>query len=1300
LTYSTWEVNPPNPTGYSPQMMVTCMNDPGTGPTPDPYYNPQYSNFCYEIPFMPGATQYMDTPVTPTSAFAGAGYNNVDCSYPTGTPAIKEVDGDGVGPWVSAAGHSLTITALGNQTVPNYAYSGPSATTAPYNAKTITRDYGFGTRGTVTIGGVNATITGWSTTTITVNVPGTVPNCSIQQQAQYGGSTARCGELVITRGDGTHRQSIDAVTVTIGGKAPTHVAATDSVQAKIDAAQPGDMLIIDPTCTTATGVATACTTPSASNVHSNSSHLEMLLMWKPVRLQGVGAASSILNANSHPSGKLQAWRERVNCLFGLQLNGSPITATNSSYDPTGAVSCPGTGWFGFTPTANNPQVDRLPLEAVVGWDAELNGNLAEQLQEPSLMGALEGAAITVLAKGVNFPSNPYDPALLAGFPTGTTLLQNTIPNPSGAMCNVVPNPFPSNYSCNPSSIDGLGITNSSQGGGGIFVHGWGHNLQIANNRITNNSGTLSGGINLGQGEYPPAYIEGAGILNAAPGSCEESPVANTVLPYCHDVNVNIHNNDIALDSSTGDELFSGTPAGAGGVSICTGSDYYKFNYNWVCGNLSTGDGGGLGHLGFSYDGDIEHNSILFNQSLNPTIPANGGGIIVMGTPDADIVCNGNALIDQDCVPYNAANGTGNPLSTPIAAVGPSDGVGPGLVINANLIMGNAAEAGSGGGIAFQAVNGSDVVSFPSQPSQWNRVTVTNNIIADNVAGWDGAGISLVDSVNVNIVNNTIVSNTSTASSGVLFTTLGGPIASTQGPNCMSTTTTSCPQVGGLVAIQHSAILSANIGPLTVTCPTGHPNCKSISTPKLENNIFWQNSSYYIGVGSLGAGPLNQQNVVALYNSFTSTLAPTQSTTGACVARSYWDIGVRGDTGPTNHNSTFTLGASDSVLTPGGSAVTGSGNVNGNPNFISQYCDGSRTPPEFGASGFQVPPGISDATVPNPIFNLTPVATVDEGNNWVNMRWGPLSLLNPVTSTTTTNVVLGNYGMASQGSAFGLIHSDTAGVTNCADAPALDFFNNAKKTGTSCATGTDAGAVEFLNGSAASSGAGLTLLPAAVDFGGQALRTTSTDQDVVVVNSGNAPVTITNGNISFSGTNPLVFRQTNDCVGTLGVGQSCIINVVFAPGLNGSSAAAGPKSANLNVTAGGSTQTVALTGSTTVATAGFSAPAPLLTTTPATLAAKTGTITVTNTATGANAGSFTLTANPTVTRTGANHGNFTIAAGGTCVTGVVVAPGGTCTIAVTYTPTNLTGGGTSTGHVTIAGTGLATSPVNGPNFNGN
>src|SRR6202043_3450352 len=86
------------------------------------------------------------------------------------------------------------------------------------------------------------------------------------------------------------KQSIDTVTVTIGGKTPTHVAPSDSVQVAIDAAAPGDLIIGDPTCTTTTGAAAACTTPSASNLHSPAAHNELLIMWKPVRLQGVGAA--------------------------------------------------------------------------------------------------------------------------------------------------------------------------------------------------------------------------------------------------------------------------------------------------------------------------------------------------------------------------------------------------------------------------------------------------------------------------------------------------------------------------------------------------------------------------------------------------------------------------------------------------------------------------------------------------------------------------------------------------------------------------------------------------------------------------------------------------------------------------------------------------------------------------------------------------------------------------------------------------------------------------------------------------
>jgi len=1186
LNYSTWEVNPPNPTGYAPTMMVTCMNDPGPvliggAMVTDPLYNPQYSQFCYEIPFMPGQTQYMDTPVVPTSAFAGAGYNNPDCAYPDATPAVKEVDGDVKGPWVGVgkssiasltlvnsgsgynsapftfnipptadggtgqvtdlklisiapftcgvngnnscsnfathpavtisggggaaatatksgstitfsvtsqgagytsrptisvrrltggsanlpnssasmgvnaivltadgsgyataptnfaisgnggsgatanatlgtSGQTLTITALGDTLVPNNAYSGPQVTTSPYNLRKVSRHYGFGgTQGKVIIGGVtvpSANISTWSDTQIVLTVPGGVPACAVQQQAQYGGSFAQCGQLVIVAANG--KQSVDAVTVTIGGKVPTVMTAGQTIQSAIDTASPGDLIIVPP-----------------------GNYNEMVLMWKPVRLQGVAAASSIINASTHPAGKLDPWRRQVDCLFGLALNATAINTTlvngqqRNPYDATGQFTC-----------ATNMQfsVDRLPLEATVGWDATLNGNIAEQLQEPTLMGAYEGAGITVLGKGVRFPAGSA-PFGADTFPTGTTLL--TARDCTTSRSNPA-NPFPSNFQCNPSSIDGLGVTDSSQGGGGIFVHAWAHNLQIANDRVNSNTGTVSGGISIGQGEFPPQYLQNGTTPNADPGSCQSGGPTNTQLPYCFNLNVNVHNNAITSNNSLGDELFSGTPSGAGGIAFCTGSDFYKFQNNWVCGNLSTGDGAGVNHMGFSYNGDIEHNTIIFNQSVNPTIATNGGGISILGAPDTDPTCVGGP--DADCAP------------------GTSDGTGPGLVINANLILGNSAESGSGGGIRFQGVNGTEVINFPTRPDRWYAPLVTNNIIANNVAGWDGAGVSLQDALAVSFINNTVVSNDTTASSGVLFNTLGAPIASSQGPTCTTNCgTASAPQPAGLVAIQNSATLTSDMGTVTITCPTGHPNCTKLSYPILANNVFWQNRDFHISVGALGGGTLNQQHVVTLMpalnqpqtDASTTTSGSTLITggTGACAATgaNYWDIGVRGDSGPGNHGSGITLAPTYSVLTPGSTGYDAASlhNMFTNPAAVSQYCNGSRVPPELGSAGYNVPPGISDATVPNPLFNLTPAATVDEGNNWINMSWGPLALTHPVTGAT-----LGNYALATGSPAV-----DAIGTTasTYAEAPGFDYFGNPRKTSTNPCV--DMGAVDISNG---------------------------------------------------------------------------------------------------------------------------------------------------------------------------------------------------------------------------------------------
>jgi hypothetical protein len=117
---------------------------------------------------------------------------------------------------------------------------------------------------------------------------------------------------------------------------------------------------------------------------------------------------------------------------------------------------------------------------------------------------------------------------------------------------------------------------------------------------------------------------------------------------------------------------------------------------------------------------------------------------------------------------------------------------------------------------------------------------------------------------------------------------------------------------------------------------------------------------------------------------------------------------------------------------------GLNNTGANPTVVNQYCNGSRVPPEYASGGYQVPPGISDATVPNPIFNLTPAATVDEGNNWINISWGPLTQSHPVTLAP-----FGNHALAAGSPAINYIPL----ANGVAGTPPTDFFGNARPVDT-------------------------------------------------------------------------------------------------------------------------------------------------------------------------------------------------------------------------------------------------------------
>jgi hypothetical protein len=328
---------------------------------------------------------------------------------------------------------------------------------------------------------------------------------------------------------------------------------------------------------------------------------------------------------------------------------------------------------------------------------------------------------------------------------------------------------------NAGRIDGFTLTQSVIGGG-VFVSGFADNFEISNNRIASNSGNFGGGIRIGW----PANPAVAGDISASID------------------NLRIHNNHLKQNGGTD---------GAGGIAIYTGANGYEVRDNFICGNLSGWQGGGIGHQGES-DGTIRNNSIVFNEVTTGDKPirgvrgGQGGGILISGEETA--VGEGNLT-----------PGSGN------------------VIINANLIQGNGATH-DGGGIALVQVNGLDVSSNPSTPDAWHFVQITNNMIVNNVAQMAGGGISLGDAARVSIVNNTVAHNDSTATNRAAFLDPANPNLATA-------------QVGGIVSRAHSAALAAAFG-------AGFE--QTFSNPLLHDSILWNNRSFaWDGAANGGLGGL-------------------------------------------------------------------------------------------------------------------------------------------------------------------------------------------------------------------------------------------------------------------------------------------------------------------------------------------------------------------------------------------------------------------------------------------------------------
>lgn len=767
LVPSTATANLPQPSGMSPNMLTTCMNDSNPEADPMGQHNKQYSSFCYVFQYMPGATTYLDTPVVPVAAFAGPDQAQLDAEFPDGTPRIHSVTGGaangvGGGPYVTVADGTqpLTINAVGMTPVPNPDPAGPVV---------VQRDYGFGSvAGTVTINGVAMTGVSWdaSGTVITGNVA--------------AGTTT--GQLVVTRGD-NGKSTISGLTVQVGTESnkqnivnvvpgPVNPATNlGPIQTAIDTAGINDVILVGP-----------------------GTYEEMVVMWKPVRLQGWGEGGTIISAVKRPQDKLLTYRNKLEELV------------------------------------TNGDISLLPQQEV-GF-----GGI-----EPATLFTEEGAGVLVLAKAAG--NRSFAHAANQG-----------------------------------ARVDGFTIT-SADTGGGIVVNGYGDYLQIGNNRIINNSGFFSGGVRLG---HPALGMDGNNDY------------------------VNIHHNHITQNG--------GINGAGGGISLYAGSDSYQVTDNYISGNFTMGDGGGIGHLGLSeqaktggQDGNtplIKGNTVLFNQNFNQGLMVSGGGVFIGGQAQIN-----GAL---------------------------TEGAGS-VVVDGNLIQGNHAEAGDGGGIRLSLINGDDVDKNPNlqgNKAAWHRIDIVNNMVVNNVAALAGGGISMQDAAMTYVVSNTVANNDSTATAAGAFTA-GNPNSTN-------------PQPAGIVARAHSSALANAIGnkaPAEYQVP--------YSNPHLVDNIVWHNRSFYFFGDPFATTPIYQ-------------LLPDVSLDPPV----YDDLAVLGVAGSlTPTYSIFSESYSgDGATDPSNILTTDAG-------LAADYLNGGR--------GTTIKPG-----EPTTAFGV-PVA-FDEGGNFIQVRYGPLT----------------------------------------------------------------------------------------------------------------------------------------------------------------------------------------------------------------------------------------------------------------------------------------------------------------------
>jgi len=633
LVPSSFRINTPMASGVSANVLQLCLNsaimenpdyDPSQPPHPidnpyriaNPDFNKNYSQFCYSFNAHAALTTYLDTPIIPISAFTGPNNWQLDCEYPDLTPVIHSVsvEGNGVGggPYATDTARQITITSVGIVDVldPN------AARIAGENTTLIPRNFGFGTDlGTVTINGVPLTIDTWSDLVILATIPAGVET----------------GQLEIVRGD-NGVSTVNATTVIVDdGSIPlvTQVPLDGSmtIQDAIDLTPEGGVVLVPP-----------------------GNYNESLIVTKPIQLQGWGAPATIIEAALSPIEKIIAWREKVNYLTNCT---NEIELLRAEVGPGGVTL--GENQFNNTPDAASPCGFRPGTGLFLGEEAPgvlvatrngvFDGNSPARIDGFTITGAVNSHGVLVngfadfLEVSNNLIANNQGKVGAGGIRVGylsevaTERLDSDIDFMNIHHNHITQNGMTFGFGGGIGiyrGADNYRVTNNyicgnfAQGdGGGIAHYGRSDNGLIADNKIV---------LNQAFSQFPGEAANGGGILVSGHGPLVLTEVGGAVDPNAFTLSFGSGNVKILRNHIQGNNVGSGDGAGIA-LNLINGEDvvassnqdtWYHIDIldNIIVNNVAGTAGGGIS-LKDALKVSIVNNTVMNNDSTATSFAAFG-----------------------------------------------------------------------------------------------------------------------------------------------------------------------------------------------------------------------------------------------------------------------------------------------------------------------------------------------------------------------------------------------------------------------------------------------------------------------------------------------------------------------------------------------------------------------------------------------------------------------------------------------------------------------------------------------------